>query len=203
MKEELAAERKNKASGQLEARVKELVENEQKLVCELEMTKQEKTKRLKETAEGYEREKNQLKQRVAELETKYKEAENAKSQIYLEHEKERSAWSTEKEHLLTQKSEAQELIERLEKRKESLLRENEKIRTNNRNRPRMPSNRAFLPTFMGEADSLSRNSKESESKFDDCSPRPLKPSNFSSVRSITPALRESRVISKEPFAENN
>ena len=48
--------------------------------------------------------------------------------MFLELEKERAKWQIERDHLLTAKNEALEMVEKLEKRKEFLLRENEKLR---------------------------------------------------------------------------
>lgn len=66
------------------------------------------------------------------IENKYKEAEHKRNQLLFEYEKERSKWNMDKDHLIQQKNEGQELVEKLEKKKELLLRENEKLRNDNK-----------------------------------------------------------------------
>ena len=49
-----------------------------------------------------------------------------------EFEKERAKWQLERDNLMSQKSEMTETIERLSTRKDQLLRENEKLRNENK-----------------------------------------------------------------------
>lgn len=49
-----------------------------------------------------------------------------------EYEKERAKWQLERDNLIGQKSEMYEQIERLQIRKDQLLRENEKLRAENK-----------------------------------------------------------------------
>jgi len=44
----------------------------------------------------------------------------------LEHEKERAKWNLEKDQLISARADCQDTIERLQKKSESLIRENEK-----------------------------------------------------------------------------
>ena len=85
-----------------------------------------------------EKERETYKGKLADAEAKTKEAEGKRNSLIFEFEKERAKWALEKDHLHNQKTEAQELSERLEKRKEALLRENEKLKNENRN------NRKFM-----------------------------------------------------------
>ncbi|OMJ65405.1 hypothetical protein SteCoe_38286 [Stentor coeruleus] len=73
-------------------------------------------------------EKDQLKNKISELEKRAKDAEHQKGIMFIDHEKERAKWNTERDHIIAQRNEALENLERVEKRKESLLRENEKLR---------------------------------------------------------------------------
>ena len=73
-------------------------------------------------------EKEQLKAILSEYEKRAKDAEYLRGQQFLESEKDRAKWNLEKENFVSKHSEDQEMLERLEKRKEALLRENEKLR---------------------------------------------------------------------------
>jgi hypothetical protein len=48
--------------------------------------------------------------------------------MIFEHEKERAKWNLEKDHLVQQKNELADSLSRLEKKKEGLVRENEKLK---------------------------------------------------------------------------
>jgi len=45
------------------------------------------------------------KQKISELDLKYKETENKRSAMIFEYEKERAKWNLEKDHLVVQKNE--------------------------------------------------------------------------------------------------
>ena len=74
---------------------------------------------------------------MQELEQKCKEAENKRSTLIFDFEKERAKWNFEKEMLNGQKTEAQEHAERLEKKKEQLLKENERLKNDLKNSRKM------------------------------------------------------------------
>ena len=46
-----------------------------------------------------------------------------------DHEKEKAKWNLEKDHILTQKQEVQEHVDRLQRKAEDLLKENEKLKS--------------------------------------------------------------------------
>jgi phage shock protein A len=71
---------------------------------------------------------DQLKVKIQDLETKYKEVENRRSSLIFEFEKERAKWNLDRDHLVNIKNELQDSVEKLEKKKEFLLRENEKLK---------------------------------------------------------------------------
>lgn len=66
------------------------------------------------------------------MEEKFREAEKKRNCLIFEHEKERAKWNLEKDHLINQKNEIQENLNKLEKKKEILLRENERLKTDTR-----------------------------------------------------------------------
>jgi len=130
IKEELELVKRGRSneSGSLEKRVRDLQENEQKLLSEIDLLRKDKERRLEEITDSANYEREQLKTKLTEYEKRAKEAEHLKGQLYLDLEKERAKWHMEKDHLIAQKNEAFDNLERLEKRKEALLRENEKLR---------------------------------------------------------------------------
>ncbi|CAG9316966.1 unnamed protein product [Blepharisma stoltei] len=130
VKEELELVKRGRSSesGSLEKRVKDLSESEQRLLAEIDALKKDRERRIEELSESANYEKEQLKTKLADYEKRAKEAEHQKGQLFLDLEKERAKWNMEKDHLLAQKNEAMDSLERSEKRRESLVRDNEKLR---------------------------------------------------------------------------
>ena len=130
-REQLELERRgrNMDSGTLEKRVQDLLENEAKLLSELEKIKKDRDRKIDEFQENFLLEKEQLKSKLIEYEKRAKEAEHLRSQQFLENEKERAKWNSERDYLISKQHEDQDMVDRLEKRKEALLRENEKLRS--------------------------------------------------------------------------
>jgi hypothetical protein len=130
MQERLHVDQKGRITehSTLEKKVTELMENEKQLLKECSEVKAEKDAKVLEYQKQLDKEKETHKAKQQEIETKYKEAESKKSILLFDFEKERAKWALEKDHISNQKNELQEAIERLEKKKETLLRENEKLR---------------------------------------------------------------------------
>lgn len=72
------------------------------------------------------------KAKIAEFEERLKEAEKKRASMIFDHEKERAKWNLEKDHLLQQKNELADSLSRLEKKKEALVRENEKLKNDSK-----------------------------------------------------------------------
>lgn len=115
--------------GSLEKKLTSLAETQDKLKSELEEVKTERDKKIAEYQKLLEKEKEGYKAKVQEAESKCKEIESKRSSLIFEFEKERTKWAIEKDHLLTQKNEAQLVIESLEKKKETLMLDNEKLKS--------------------------------------------------------------------------
>ena len=114
--------------GSLEKKLTELLDNNAKLLKEIEEVKNENKRKCDELQKGFDKEKELLKARLSEAENKCKDSEVKRNVLVFEIEKEKAKWSLEKEHLTTQKNNLQDQINTLEKKKESLLMENEKIK---------------------------------------------------------------------------
>ena len=76
-----------------------------------------------------EREREHFKQKFNEMEAKLKDNDRSKTFNVFEIEKEKAKWTTERELLSNKAQELNETIEGLERQKENLLKENEKLRS--------------------------------------------------------------------------
>lgn len=76
----------------------------------------------------FDQERDHFKGKIAELEAKYKEIENKRNSLIFEFEKERAKWNLDKDHLMNLKNEISDQLEKVERKKELLLRENEKLK---------------------------------------------------------------------------
>lgn len=75
-----------------------------------------------------EKERDSYKQKLRETEGKGTSVQARQTEILLNFEKERAKWDHEKSYLINQKDDAVESMQRLEKKVETLLRENEKLK---------------------------------------------------------------------------
>lgn len=114
--------------GSMEKKVAELLENESRLQKDIDELKQERDKRIVDQQRALEKERENYKSRLNEVEQKCKDLENKRSSMIFEFEKERAKWGLERDHLANGKQEAQEQIERIQRKQETLLRENEKLK---------------------------------------------------------------------------
>lgn len=115
-----------------EKKLADYMDNEKRLNQEIDSIKHERDAKILEYQKLLDIEREKLKQKIQEIETKYKESEAKRNSLLFEHEKERAKWSLEKDHILNQRNDLQETIEKLEKKKEMLLRENEKLKNENK-----------------------------------------------------------------------
>lgn len=129
-----------------EKKVIELTENEKKLRKDLDKSKEAKDAKLLELQRQYEKDKQAMSEKIEELDQKFKESEARKCSLIFEHEKERAIWQTEKDSLINLRNEQQDTITRLEKRVESLLRENEKFKVENKSNRRTMNLNGAVPT---------------------------------------------------------
>ena len=76
--------------------------------------------------------KDSHKLKINELEEKCRETDKKRSNLIFENEKERAKWSLEKDHLLQQKNDILDNINKLEKKLEILTRDNERLKSDTR-----------------------------------------------------------------------
>jgi len=131
MEEKILLEQRIKLteSSTLEKRATEALHNLSKVSKELDEIKADRDRRMLEYQKMYEKERENYKVKLQEIEAKYIEADRKRSSMLIEFEKERAKWSLEKDHLIVQKNEAQEIIAVLEKKKENLIIENDKLKS--------------------------------------------------------------------------
>ena len=131
----------------LEAKTAELANREQSLNEQLLLVKNDRDQKVIENQQNFEKEKDAWRKRNNELEVRCKEGESKKQALMFEQERERAKWNIERDHLNTQRQDFLESIDKLEKKKEVLLRENEKLKTENRKNKKLMGNN--LPGALG------------------------------------------------------
>jgi len=94
----------------MEKKVADLMENEKRLLAEIEELKGERDAKAMEYQKKLDKETESLRNKIKELETKYKDSESKKSLLMFEHEKERAKWNLEKDYLTNQRNELQDTI---------------------------------------------------------------------------------------------
>jgi len=116
----------------IERKITELTENEKRLQADLEAVKSDRDSKILEYQRLLDTEREVLKQKITEAEQKAKEADSKRGSLVFEYEKERARWNLERDHLANQKNELQELVSKLDKKREGLLRDNEKLKNESR-----------------------------------------------------------------------
>ena len=88
--------------GSMEKKIKEMIENEHRLIDEIKMLKNERDKKMFENQTVLEREKEIYKQRMKEIENKINSSESKRSSMMFEFEKERAKWALEKDKFINE-----------------------------------------------------------------------------------------------------
>lgn len=139
----MQTEIKNKSfdNSSLLIQIDELSNDRNRLRKDLETLRIEKDKKIIDIISSTEKEKEVYKLKAKEVDEKLKEIETKKKTSNLEFEIEKAKWSIEKDNLLAKNSEQADTIDRMEKKYETLLRENEKLKSdkNNANHKRSAS----------------------------------------------------------------
>mmetsp|Transcript_59566 Transcript_59566/g.69042 ORF Transcript_59566/g.69042 Transcript_59566/m.69042 type:complete len:191 (+) Transcript_59566:2-574(+) len=151
-----------------------MAENEKKALKELEAVKEDRDAKILEFQRLLDTEREALKAKIQEAENRYKDAESKKNGLVFEHEKKIAKMNMEKDHLANQKQELQESLERLEKKKEALLRENEKLKNESK------ANRRSMNMTGGLSSNVLLSNKQITSQK---STRPASPLSTDSSRS--------------------
>ncbi len=118
----------------LSRRIDELIAENEKLKKDYDDIIRSKDLRNYDSQNNVEREKEMLKNKISDYEIRLRELESKRGAYMLEYEKEKAKWGLEKDHYICKNQEYQETIDKLERRNETLLRENEKLKANNQSR---------------------------------------------------------------------
>lgn len=119
--------------GSLEKKLEKALENEQRLIDELDQVKNDRDNKILEYQRMLDKERENYKQKHRDLEGKGTSVQAKQTELLLNFEKERAKWEHEKSYIMNQKEDATENSQRLEKKVEQLLRENEKLKNDLRN----------------------------------------------------------------------
>ena len=123
-----------------ERKFNEMLENEKKLGAEIAELKSENERQTKDQYRHIEGEREAYKAKLQDVEARAKvaflsqDSENRRNQLIFENEKQKAQWNMERDQLLIQKGELQVIrstqdnLNRSERKKELLLRENEKLK---------------------------------------------------------------------------
>ena len=136
-----------------EKKLNDYMESEKRLQNEMEQIKIERDVKIVEYQTVLDKEREMLRNKCNDMENRFKESENKRTNQLYEHEKERAKWFIEKDHLLNQKNDIQDTLMKLEKKKEILLRENEKLRNDYKNSKR---NNNYLQSSIQKSLNLSQ-----------------------------------------------
>ena len=130
---------KKQNNSELAKRLEEMNQEKEKYRKFEDSLKEEQDKKLAEINANFEKEKNNYKKKIAEIEKSLREAEGKRGALLLESEKEKAKWDIEKDNLYNKVSELNDRITTLEKKNEGLLRENERLK----NEKNMLRNRGY------------------------------------------------------------
>ena len=136
-KYQLVNSEKNNVSSVLDKRIQEYSNKEQRLSDEVQMLKTDREKKMTDYQANMDKDKDHFKTRINDLERKCRESEQRKNTQMFDFEKEKAKWQIQKDHLENQKSDAQDNVKRLERKKEMLVRENEKMKNDSRSMKKM------------------------------------------------------------------
>ena len=129
---------------QLEQRLQEYMKGEACLKNDLDELRADRDKRIKEHMQQVQKDKEMFKQRVAEAEKKAKESDAKRTQMIFDMEKEKARWQMEYDNIVTQKRELEDIIANLERRKDLLFKENERLKAEWKSGSQSKANRSSV-----------------------------------------------------------
>lgn len=120
----------------LEKKVNDFEQREKTYLEELSELKAQRDRMILDNQSVLDKERDLLKQKIYDLESKFKNSESEKGKLKFEIEKQQAKWNTEKDHLESTRNEMQETISKLSKKNETLIAMNEKLKEKNKNTKR-------------------------------------------------------------------
>ena len=152
-KHEISVREGNSVNRGLEKRLDDFQKREKSYIEEISKLKEDRDRTLLDNQSTLDREKDTLKAKINDLERKFKDSERETLSLKIENEKEKTRLNSEINNLENNNSELQDKLSRVEKRKETLIAENEKLKERNKNKQRMTSkystNSSILESGLG------------------------------------------------------
>lgn len=111
----------------LEKRVRESMQAEKQLQEELLAAKRGHEDRIMLTQRRNDEEREKVRMKVFQIESQLKESENRRQMLIYEHEKEKTRWNIENGQLAAQQNDYLEQIDKLQRKVDSMQRENEQL----------------------------------------------------------------------------
>ena len=182
-KYELSVRESNSVNKALEKRVNDFELRDKQNQEEILRLKTDRDRMLVDSQSSVDQEINKLKTRNDDLEKKCKDYERVTTSHKFEIEKEKARWSSEKDYLESSKNDLMETVAKLEKKNESLVAQNEKLKERAKNKSRMTTkyggNTSILESGIGsrftagkflgvkelDQDNYSNNSSHKGSRF--------------------------------------
>ena len=119
---------KKNTNKELAQKIEEINAENEKYRKNEDILKEEQDKKIVEINSNFDKEKQNYKNKISEIEKNLREAEGKRGALLLELETEKAKWNIEKDNLLTKNQELNEKYDSMEKKYENLLRENEKLK---------------------------------------------------------------------------
>jgi chromosome segregation ATPase len=119
---------KKNTNNELAQKIEEINAENEKYRKNEDILKEEQDKKIVEINSNFDKEKQNYKNKISEIEKNLREAEGKRGALLLELETEKAKWNIEKDNLINKYQELSDKMITLEKKYENLLRENEKLK---------------------------------------------------------------------------
>lgn len=127
-KMELGHSNLQSVSGNMEKKLERMTEERDSLKEEFDLLKSERDRKLEEMRRNFEREKEILKQKNGELQTKSKATDAKQTELILAHETNRAKWDQEKSYLLSAKEDAISELKAVQRKYVNQVKETERLK---------------------------------------------------------------------------
>lgn len=167
LNEKLLAENNSKLSnyGNIERKLNEAAENEKLLQEQIVKLRQERENKLLEVQRKHEDTIQNYKAKINDLEDKMQEISKKESMSLFDRERDKAKWLVEKEHLLSKNNDLLEQVAKLEKKKEALVRDNERFINERRANKKATGNGMLTNLQSGRFTGMLNSSKLNDRSF--------------------------------------
>ena len=113
----------------IDEKLQEFKENESRLIQEIKVLKEDRERKAVEHQMALQNEKALVSKRVSQLERMLNDKESKKAELIFEYEKQNAEWHLERDHLLIERTDLQNEVFKLDKKKEFVTKENERLKS--------------------------------------------------------------------------